>query len=131
MPTKATPPELIALIRRIEKREGTVRAVAKAIGISEGRLGKVTRGEGSMEILTLLRLTQFADEQPSHVLRIAGKNEEADLIEKLYGVHRASISPSEAELLDRWKQVPSDVRENLRGLIWKHSAPAKRAKKTA
>lgn len=111
------PPGLAPFVKRVIGQVGTARAVAAAIGLSEGRLGRVTRGEGSMEIANLLRLAELAGEQPTAVLRLAGKAEEAELIERIYGVGAPPLSKTQRELLQAWDRLTDHAREHFRALM--------------
>jgi transcriptional regulator with XRE-family HTH domain len=116
MPTKG-PPELAVLLNALVRRIGTTRAVAEKIGLSEGRVGRIQRGEGSMEIANLLMLAELADEPPSAVLRLAGKAKEAELIERLYGISAPPMTSSHRALLELWDRLPERGREHFRALM--------------
>lgn len=111
------PGDLASFVRGFVSRLGTARAVAKAIGLTEGRVGRVMRGEGSMEVGNLLRLADIAGEPPSKVLRLAGKAEEAELIERIYSVGVPPLSKSQRELLQTWERLPDQARQHFKLLM--------------
>ena len=75
----------------ITERFGTQTALANAIGL---QLTPFTRGVavGTFNVMNLLRLARAAEASPSMVLRLAGKGQEADLIEELYGSGRDALN---------------------------------------
>lgn len=109
--------ELGALLQAQVRRFKTQTALAEAIGISQSRLGRVMRGEYSLEVANCLRLAKVAGERPSVVLRAAGKADVAELIEETYGPGRVTLSKTERDLLDKWAAIPADMREPFRTLI--------------
>lgn len=98
-------------------RHGTVRRVAEQIGMTEsGFFRGVKRGTLSVE--NLLLLAQFADEQPSRVLRMGGKANVAQLIEELYGApSRDALTSSQRELLTTWDEIPERMQAPFEVLL--------------
>jgi len=98
----------------VGRRFGTMTALASAVGM---QLSPFVRGvdSGTLNIVNLLRLAEVADENPSRVLRLAGKEKVAELIERLYGA--PTLTPSQRELIANLEQVPASVRENFAVLI--------------
>jgi hypothetical protein len=95
----------------IADRFGTPTALANALDM---HLTVFSRGvaTGTFSMVNLLKLAKVADEHPSKVLRLAGKSDEADLIEALYGTSEEFISPSQRELLAKWKKL-SPTRQKI------------------
>ena len=81
-------------------------ALGQALGISGT---SVQRGmdTGTFSLENLLMLAKLADERPSVVLRMAGKKDEAELIESLYGP--ATLTPSQRELLAFWDAITDEA----------------------
>jgi hypothetical protein len=73
------------LLEQAAKRLGSKQALATAIGITPGRLSRLLGGEYSMEVINCLRLAKIISRKPDDVLRMAGKDDVADLIVELYG----------------------------------------------
>lgn len=123
-------------VDELRARYGSMRAVAERFGMTEsGFFRGVKRGTLSVE--NLLDLARVTDEPPSKVLRLAGKGQVADLIERLYGPGRDSLKDSELRLLERWQNISDaarraieDILDDLQPPAVATSAPA-RKKKTA
>lgn len=97
----------------IKQRFRTATALAAKIDME---LSPFSRGvkSGTLNLVNLLKLAKAADEQPSIVLRLAGKGEEADLIEEVYGSGDGALTVSEREMLDAWNALTPRAREGLR-----------------
>jgi len=114
---RTTHTELIQLLKAEIDKRGSARALAKLIGLTEGRLGRALRGEFSLSVEKCLRVSKIAGEPPSRVLRAAGKGGIADLIEDLYAVGDDLISPSERDLLARFRVLGPKAQRTLRDLL--------------
>lgn len=90
--------ELLAMLVA-DIRYGTKDALARAIGISPSRLGRVMKGEGSLDVINCLRLAKVSGLPVDRILHAAGKTEIAVLIRELYGP--APARPPEADFLAR------------------------------
>ncbi len=98
----------------IKQRYGGIKtALANAI---EMELSPFSRGvaAGTLNVPNLLRLAHVGEEHPSIVLRLAGKQKEADLFDAVYGSAHEVITASERELLAQWRQLTPRAREGLR-----------------
>lgn len=97
----------------IQRRFGTATALAAKIDME---LSPFSRGVklGTLNLVNLLKLAKAADEQPSTVLRLAGKNREADLIEEVYGTSHEVLTASDREILALWRTLTPRAREGLR-----------------
>jgi transcriptional regulator with XRE-family HTH domain len=109
--------ELRQLLQAEVVRLGTKRSVAKALGLTEGRLGRVLRGEFSLSVLSCLRFSKTSGAPPGQILRAAEKGEVADLIEELYAVNENTASPGELELLRRYRRVGAKGQSLVREVI--------------
>lgn len=127
---KAFPDRLKAIASRFASKK----ALADAVGVSQGRLSRALKGDDnySFNVENCLRLADVSGEPASEILRAAGKADVADLLERLYGGARPATLPAEErELLTRWRFLSPDAKENLKGLIWRLSERATRAKRPA
>lgn len=99
----------------IGQRFKTATALASKIGME---LSPFSRGvaAGTLNLVNLLKLARVTDERPSVVLRLAGKGKEADLLEELYGAGE-TISASEREVLDYWRQLTPTARTSWLSFI--------------
>lgn len=95
------------------KRHGTGQALATGIGMTLSSFLRGARKEHTLGVGKLLLLAEFVGESPSHVLRLAGKPDVADAIERLYGQARTPLSGTHRELLDRWERLPLAKRRAL------------------
>lgn len=98
--------------RLIAERFGTPTALAHRLGM---RLTPFQRGveSGTFNIVNLLKLASIAGEHPSTVLRLAGKGDVADLIERLYDVSGEPLTESQREVLDLWAHVRDERKVHL------------------
>ena len=109
----------------IEHRFGTATALAGKVGM---KLSPFTRGvrAGKLNLVNLLTLARVAEEQPSKVLRLAGKHREADIIEQAYGPQKPVTDPVLQDLLELWPTFTADektyVRSNVRMLLLARSS---------
>lgn len=71
---------------------GVATRLADAVGMSVSAFQRSTRN-GTLSIENLLRLADETGESPAAVLRMAGKAEINDLIERLYGTAREKKDP--------------------------------------
>lgn len=91
--------------------------MARGIGLTEGRLGRVLSGEHSLSVESCLRFAQLSGESPSRVLRAAGKGEIASLIEKLYNVSDKALSPTESAMLAHFRALAPRSQQTVRDLL--------------
>ena len=99
-------PEFTAWVERlIRDKFRTKRALASAVGLTESPFGRGVEA-GSLGVDSLLRLAMAAEAHPSDVLRMAGKGEIADLIERLYGPGRDALTEPQRQLLELWARLP-------------------------
>ena len=96
---------------------GTQRAVADALGITTSRLGRIRKGEHSLDVLNCLKLARAMRRSPSSVLAAAGKKDVAEMIELLYGRDQGGLPADERELLHDWSLLDEQERRAFRLLI--------------
>jgi transcriptional regulator with XRE-family HTH domain len=99
------------------RRFPSKQALAKAIGITPGRLSRVLKGEHSLDVVNCLRLAKLTGDSPGEVLRVAGKNEVAELIEGFYGRAAPAIHPADRIVVDRWHALTAPQRELMLTVI--------------
>ena len=119
----------------VKRFDGSKGALAKAIGISPSALSRLAYTQPSIEVC--LRLAIATDEDPNRILRAAGWDDVAELLESLYGVaaarklkHRTRITPREQRLLDRLRggdELAFDAFEVLINFATPAPGAAKRA----
>lgn len=109
--------DLVQLLKNEVASRGSIRAVAKGIGLTEGRLGRVLAGQHSLSVESCLRFSDLTGEPASKVLRAAGKEKVAGLIEKLYATSDEVISPTEKALLKRFRDLPPKPQRMVRDLL--------------
>lgn len=115
------------LLEAAAKRFPTKHAFARELGITPGRLSRVLGGEHSLDVLNCLKLAKMTGESASHVLRVAGKGEIAELLESLYGRTAPALNPGERDLLDAWGALTQRARDSLK-VILRDLAPKEREK---
>lgn len=99
------------------RRYGTAQKLADKIGMSLSAFSRGVRNEGTLNVENCLRLAEETGENPSHVLRLAGKGSTADLIERLYGRARSPLSGGDRELLALWQLLNHEADGALRTLL--------------
>jgi plasmid maintenance system antidote protein VapI len=109
--------EFVQLLKNEVTRLGSQRAVARGIGLTESRFGRVLSGEHSLSVESCLRFSQLTGESPSRVLRAAGKASVADLIEELYVVDGERVSQSENAMLGRFRNLTAKAQQTVRELL--------------
>lgn len=121
-------------IHRWIGRYGTAQALADAIGMSLSAFSRGVRNAGTLGVESLLRLAVETGEPPGKVLRIAGKGDVAELIERLYGTAHASlggVSGQERELIGLWKDLSRGTQDSMLTILTALSEKGKRSRKTA
>jgi len=83
--------------------------LAQALGM---HLTPLTRGieAGTFNLVNLLRLAKIANANPSTVLRMAQKGDEADLIESLYG--KPTLDPDDHDIIALWHAISDPDHRN-------------------
>lgn len=99
-----------ALLKRLRKHYPTVRAFAAALEMDPSHLSRAM-GEGGQpfDIRGCLRLAQVTGENPTVVLRAAGKADIATLVEELYGPSHALLTPEQQQLLKSMDAIHDPV----------------------
>lgn len=104
---------------------GKKSAMAKAIEMTPSPLGKAIDGSSRyFGTEACLRLARVTGEPASRILQIAGKADLAALIESLYG--QQTVAPTDRELLNDWKAIPANERDNLRRVVRDAAARSRR-----
>jgi hypothetical protein len=97
-------------------RFGTWRALAQAIDMTESGLIRGVK-KGTLNVANLVRLAEVAEEPPLTILRMAGKQQEAAILERAFGTGSATLKPSERKLLELWGKLESGDRAYVTGLM--------------
>lgn len=112
------------LIELIRSFPGTKRDLAKLLDITPSRLSHLLNAGDIPSMEVCLRLADATGTSASKVLRVAGKEDVADLIERLYGpaadhrqAHKHRISPAESGFLAQWRQLDQADRRAMTILI--------------
>lgn len=104
-------PEFRAFLENAAKTFPTKAAFAKRLGMTPGRFSRVLGGEHSLSVTNCLVLADFSGEPASRVLRLAGKADVAELLERLYGKNRPNVSASQKVVLDLWDKLRQPRRQ--------------------
>lgn len=107
-------------LRKLQSGFDTQRAMADAVGITPQRLSRAMQGQGDfpLNVENCLRLAKAANRPPVEVLRAAGKNDVAELLEFLFPrAGKPAITGDERDLLDEWRALNDEERTALRLLI--------------
>jgi len=105
-----------SLLKRLQKKHyPSVRAFAEALGFTDASC--ISRGT-PFDVRGCLRLAQITGEDPTIVLRAAGKADIAALIEVLYGPSRTLLSTEQQALLTAYGQIRrADYRQAILVLV--------------
>lgn len=103
-------------IKGLIDRHGTATVIADAIGMSLSAFQRNVNDRRTFGVAACLRLAEWAGDSPSTVLRLAGKGEEANLIERLYGKPSPALSATDRELLALDHAVKVQVVRLVKGL---------------
>lgn len=83
-----------SLLRSCSRRYPTIRAFARALDVDPSHVSRaMARGAQPFDVRGCLRLAKLTGENPTTVLRAAGKGDIAELIETLYGRPGGALSP--------------------------------------
>jgi len=105
------------LLNRIAEKFPTRLAFSKAIGMTSSRLSRaLNEGDFPFNVANCLRLAKISGESPTEILRAAGKEDVADLIEALYG-REAEFTVKEREILEAWRAATPRAQEAIRSLL--------------
>jgi hypothetical protein len=88
-------------------------ALAAALDV---QLPALSRGldKGTFSVDTLLRLAAVTETPPSVVLRLANKNDTADLLERLYQIHNpAPLTATERRVLARFRVLTLRAQQSI------------------
>lgn len=97
-----------ALLRQLKKDHyRTVRKFAEALDVDASHLSRaMQRGGLPFDVVRCLRLARLTGTHPSIVLRAAGKEDLADLIEQLYGpAAERRLSPEQEAILSAYGAI--------------------------
>jgi hypothetical protein len=120
------------LLNRIVDKFPSRLAFAREIGMTSSRLSRaLNEGDFPFNVANCLRLAKISGESATDILRAAGKEDVADLIESLYGKDRTRLlTAPERELLDDFESLTPRARESLKILL-RDLAPRKKQKRPA
>lgn len=134
VPSRVVYPDQVALLKRVSSREITKKALAAKLQISREWLERVMRGEVALGAETCLRIALEYDEDVLSVMRAAGKEELADLLERA-GFGAGDVSATDRDLLRDLDSVPDaqgrPIRELIRSLATKGSSPTRKPRRRA
>lgn len=106
------------ILKELVKAHGSQRAVARLLGISESRLGKLLKKNQHLSVYHCLLLAKVSMKSGDAILRGDGKQREANLIGELWGPPTQQELPEELQIfLQRWQALPPKVRAMVQGLI--------------
>jgi hypothetical protein len=96
--------------------------IADVCGMTRDLLSHVLNApERRLSVEQCLRLALEIREHPPAVLRVAGREDAADVLEEVWPRKRGHITRSEQDLVDRWRQLTLKARHHLGGLIAIHA----------
>jgi hypothetical protein len=101
------------IVMRAAKRLGSATALAEAAGLTVSAMLRCAKGHNRLTLgaESCLSIAEVSGENPSALLRAAGKGEVADRIERLYGPPRPPLSADERALLALDEETKRRVRE--------------------
>jgi len=101
---------------------GTKQQLARELKMTPSSLSHLAAGNTGASVDTCLLLSAACGVPASKILRAAGKDTTADLIEQLYGPAatlqtKVAMSPDERELVEKLRRVRTRSRRIIRGVI--------------
>jgi hypothetical protein len=108
-----------SFIQRWIAEYGTAGRLANAIGLTLSAFSRGVRNEGTLGVESCLRLAEETGESPGLVLRLAGKADVADLLERIYGRRQSllRLGRQDRELLDLWSNLTAASQKSLLALM--------------
>jgi len=102
--------EFRAFLRRMCRQFASNRAFAMAIGMEASSLSRAMGPAGmAFDVVRCLRIAKVTRQNPIDVLRLARKDEVADLLEELFGrSDRVLLQPEQAALLQAFDVIGDD-----------------------
>lgn len=76
--------------------------LAEAVGLHQSSFSRGA-AKGTLSVESLLKLAQVTGEPPGDVLRLAGKDDVADLLDDLYGTTGATVSRTERRVIQAYR----------------------------
>ena len=123
MPPIREVPEFHELLTLLAKKYRTRTAFAAALGMDPSRLSKALSGKGDVfDVVGCLRLARATGTNASVVLRAAGRDQTADLIEALYGSPRR-MSVEDERFLTAAQRLAPEARRIFTALFERGAAP--------
>jgi plasmid maintenance system antidote protein VapI len=81
------------------ERYGSAAAIAEELEMSRSAFTRGVKNEGTLSEDNLLKLAEVVGEPPGNVLRLAGKKEFAERVERLYGDAHKPLASVDRRLL--------------------------------
>lgn len=79
--------------------DGRSNKLAEAIGVVPSQVSRASAGGRPFGAVTCVRLAMVASASPSYVLHLAGREDDADLFEAVYGPERRPMTQAERMLI--------------------------------
>lgn len=108
-------------VAELVREYGTAQALADLIGMSLSAFSRGVRNEGTLSEANLLRLAEATGTDPTTVLRLAGKQDVAARLARLYGPPRPPLSDDDRALLALDRDVKQQVLHLVAGLSGRRS----------
>jgi hypothetical protein len=102
-----------AFLDALIQKEGSAQGLARAIGMSPTAVLRAAHEQFTLNVENCLRLAAYTGEDPSRVLRLAGKDVMAGLIERLYGPSSTPITDTDRKLL----ALPPGAKRHIARLV--------------
>lgn len=97
--------------------------LAEAVGLHQSSFSRGA-AKGTLSVESLLKLAQVTGEPPGDVLRLAGKDDVADLLDDLYGTTGATVSRTELRVIQAYRALPKDAQAHWLGMAETHPGRA-------
>lgn len=99
-------------IKRLVARFGTATALAAKIGMTVSAFSRAVHEEGTFSLENCLRLADAFGDDPCVVLRIAGKLDQADLLQRLRR-EESALNPRALRHIRAWKRISPEHQDYL------------------
>jgi plasmid maintenance system antidote protein VapI len=98
-------------INRLVKKHGTAGRVASMIGMSLSAFSRGVKEEHTLSVENCLRLADAVGDNAAMILRLAGKPQVADVVDRIAGKSTETLSRREHNLIRTWKTIDPDLQD--------------------
>src|SRR5262245_7962461 len=99
--------------------------IAEAVGMTDSGFSRAIRDEGTLSVESCFLLARAVKERPATILRVAGKDDLAEVVAALCQAKTFALTRREIEHVEQWRRLSIVERMPLESIIYNF---AKRAR---